>query len=241
MKLLVSVRSAEEAIAALEGGAGLIDVKEPARGSLGRADDSTIAAVVQCVADRKPVSAALGELMENAPDFRWEAGRAGLRYVKWGLAGCGTHGFWDRLFDGAARELPQGCRPVAVAYADWRRAQAPAPETVCAMACERRCGAYLLDTWRKDGKTLLDFCSVNVLDELACRCARAGVPIALAGSLGLTEIERLLPVAPDWFAVRGAACHDGEREQGIDGERVRHLADLLARSASENCLARASG
>ena len=36
-QLLVSVRSAEEARAALEGGAALIDVKEPSRGSLGSA------------------------------------------------------------------------------------------------------------------------------------------------------------------------------------------------------------
>ena len=36
-QLLVSVRSPAEALAALEGGAALIDVKEPARGSLGRA------------------------------------------------------------------------------------------------------------------------------------------------------------------------------------------------------------
>ena len=35
---LVSVRSPEEALAALEGGADLIDVKEPSRGPLGAAD-----------------------------------------------------------------------------------------------------------------------------------------------------------------------------------------------------------
>ena len=36
--LLVSVRSADEAIAALAGGADVIDVKEPNRGALGAAD-----------------------------------------------------------------------------------------------------------------------------------------------------------------------------------------------------------
>ena len=46
-RLLVSVRDAVEAEAALAGGAHLIDVKEPARGALGRADDATIAAVVR--------------------------------------------------------------------------------------------------------------------------------------------------------------------------------------------------
>src|SRR5947209_8028398 len=43
--LLVSVRSAAEARAALDGGAALIDIKEPARGPLGRADDGVMAEV----------------------------------------------------------------------------------------------------------------------------------------------------------------------------------------------------
>src|SRR5215212_6095908 len=53
--LLVSVRNVEEAHRALEGGAALIDVKEPSRGALGRADDNVIAAVVAAVAGRRPV------------------------------------------------------------------------------------------------------------------------------------------------------------------------------------------
>ena len=49
-KLLVSVRCAEEATAALAGGADIIDVKEPRRGSLGRADDRVIREVMEVVA-----------------------------------------------------------------------------------------------------------------------------------------------------------------------------------------------
>ena len=57
-QLLVSVRSAAEAESAAAGGAGLIDVKEPSRGAMGKADDRTIADVVRAVAGRRPVSAA---------------------------------------------------------------------------------------------------------------------------------------------------------------------------------------
>ena len=49
MDLLVSVRSAEEAASALEGGAALIDIKEPVRGSLGRADANVIAPLHELV------------------------------------------------------------------------------------------------------------------------------------------------------------------------------------------------
>src|SRR6266852_1702802 len=117
-QLLVSVRSAAEALTALEGGAALIDVKEPAHGSLGRADTQVIREVVRVIGGRRPVSAALGEWLDNAdavPD-------ADLAYVKWGLAGCDANADWRREL---TRLLDQHHRPqvVLVAYADAECAQ----------------------------------------------------------------------------------------------------------------------
>src|SRR5688500_12679056 len=88
--LLVSVRSVAEALAALEGGAALIDIKEPARGSLGRADAGVIAAVVAAVKRLRPVSAALGEWVDGIGAMP----NADLTYVKWGLAGCRGRTDW---------------------------------------------------------------------------------------------------------------------------------------------------
>src|SRR4051794_15465750 len=143
--LLVSVRSAAEARAALAGGASLIDVKEPDRGPLGRADDAVIEVVVREVAGRRPVSAALGELGEAAGDVP----RAGLAFVKWGLAGCGRRPDWPALL--RPRLSATGApRVVLTAYADWRCAQAPDPEEVLALAAERPGGVLLLDTCCKE-------------------------------------------------------------------------------------------
>ena len=84
--LLVSVRSAAEAEAALAGGAALIDVKEPARGALGRADDAVIADVVRAVAGRAPVSAALGELRDGARRYRPASGCSPSSSAAWPAA-----------------------------------------------------------------------------------------------------------------------------------------------------------
>ena len=54
-RLLVSVRSAAEARTALAGGADVIDVKEPAHGSLGRASTEVIREVIDAVAGCVPV------------------------------------------------------------------------------------------------------------------------------------------------------------------------------------------
>jgi (5-formylfuran-3-yl)methyl phosphate synthase len=233
--LLVSVRSAAEALAALAGGAALIDAKEPSRGSLGRADDAAIREIVAAVAGRTPVSAALGEWIEDIGDLP----DADLTYVKWGLAGCASRPNWH---DALSRLLDRQRRPqvVLTAYADWQCARAPAIEDVFALARSHPGNTMLVDTHCKDaanslGKqspTLLDWLPAPWIEELCARCREASVKIALAGSLGPTEIRWLAPAQPDWFAVRGAVC-DGDRHGTVQAERVRRLVELLTpRSAS---------
>ena len=228
-ELLVSVRSAEEARAALTGGTSLIDVKEPARGSLGRAADGVIAAVVQAVAGRRPVSAAMGELTERNGKGTVPYA-AGLSYLKWGLAGCGGWARWPAEWAETVaplRETNVTCQAVVVAYADWRLAESPPPEEVCAFACSQACAALLLDTWCKDGKTLLDWLAPAEIGHFCHACQQAGVRIALAGSLGEAEVVRLRACKPDWFAVRGSVCTGGRREQEVDARAVRRLANLI--------------
>lgn len=220
-RLLVSVRSAAEAAEALAGGADVIDVKEPSRGSLGRADDAVIGAVVACVAGRRPVSAALGDFPVAA------AVPACLAYVKWGFAGAGAgSGTEDALK--AELQTPSAAQVVLAAYADWQRAAAPAPETVAGWAAAAGAAGMLLDTYQKDGRTLLDWMTITELAALVERCRHLRLQVALAGSLTAQHIAQLRGLRPDWFAVRGAACRLGARAEAIDRERVQALADILA-------------
>jgi uncharacterized protein (UPF0264 family) len=215
-ELLVSVRNAHEAELALVGGADLIDVKEPSRGPLGRADDATILAVVRQLAGRRPVSVALGEWLDaSAPP------PAGVQYVKWGLSGCGRRSDWSQRLARDIRELAGDCRAVAVAYADWRRAASPPPAEIAERARDIGCQAFLIDTFCKDGSTLLDWLTVPEIDALR---QAAGLPLALAGSLEARHFAQLRAAQPTWFAVRGAACR-AERDGPLDADKVRRLAE----------------
>jgi uncharacterized protein (UPF0264 family) len=210
-RLLVSVRNAEEAELALSGGADLVDVKEPSRGSLGRADE--------------PVSAALGELRD------WQGGLPpiGLAYVKWGFAGYGGSERWrEDLMEaiGAVGDALPGCAFVAVVYADWQSALAPKPSEIIELAIQLDCH-LLVDTWKKDGATLLEWMNYHEIGNVCRRCRDSNRFVALAGSLGVKEIESLSPLRPDWIAVRGAACALGDRTSGIVSDRVRELKKLL--------------
>ncbi len=124
-RLLVSVRSAEEAETALQGGAGLIDVKEPSNGSLGMSAVSVIVEVIRLVSGRVPVSAALGEA-RDALDLLPKEVADRLAFVKYGAAGCGGRGraFLELTFSSARQHLEESqspCQVVAAAYADWQR------------------------------------------------------------------------------------------------------------------------
>jgi (5-formylfuran-3-yl)methyl phosphate synthase len=220
--LLVSVRNAAEAAAALEGGADIIDVKEPSRGTLGRADDSIIAEIVRLVSKRRLVSAALGEWTEPAVAIPHDE----LAFVKWGLAGWRGRDWRQSL----AQVMTYPChspRPVLVAYADWEQADSPPVDEIAEGARHWHCG-LLLDTFRKEpGLTLLDWLSIKEIEDLCRQCRQAEVPIALAGSLGPEQIAALRTARPDWFAVRGAACETSNRNASIQAGKVRELAELL--------------
>jgi uncharacterized protein (UPF0264 family) len=228
MGLLVSVRSAEEADAALSGGADLIDVKEPARGPLGVAEAEVVAAVIDRVAGRVPVSAALGEWSPNAiTEAHWHL-ELKLDYVKWGLAGYSPSPGWGEDLLDTRRELPVGIEMVAVAYADWERAKSVPPGELVKFAKRFRFRAFLLDTFGKDGKTLLDVVKPAVVGELVESLRRVGVKVALGGSLRPEQVKQLKGVNPDWYAVRTAACAGGKRDGVIDPSRVKKWKDALA-------------
>lgn len=229
--LLVSVRDAAEARAALAGGAAVIDVKEPARGALGRADDEVIGAIVRTVNGQRPVSAALGELTEESP----RPACAGLAFVKRGLAGCAALNWRQRLL--REIEMRGAAQTVIVGYADWQCAQAPPVDEVIDFACGRAGNVLLIDTHCKDAAklglgrkpTLLDWLAVHEIVKICDGCRAAGVRVALAGSLDAAAIETLLPARPTWFAVRGAACEGGTRDGTIQAARVAALVMLCRR------------
>jgi len=235
--LLVSVRSADEARAAVEGGAAVVDVKEPDRGPLGRADAATWRAVRAVVPLSIPVSVALGELRDHDGDA---GDLAGIAYCKLGLAGAGAGwvGAWAearrqgnakvrRATIDRARDHPPGPRWVAVAYADWTLADSPGPDAVLAAALDAPdCAGVLVDTWDKSRPSPLE-ASPAWLDRVAL-VRRSGRFVALAGGLDLAAIARLAPLAPDLFAVRGAACAGSDRRARVDPARVAELARAAA-------------
>lgn len=226
-KLLVSVRSPEEALAALKAGADLIDVKEPGRGPLAPAEAEVVAAVIAVVDGKVPVSAALGEWAPNAlVEAHWHL-QLPLDYVKWGLAGyMHTPGWGNDLLD-MRREMKRGPEVVAVAYADHTRAKSVPPAEVAKFAKRYKYKAFLLDTFLKDKKNVLSFLDPAEIGELVELLREGGVAVAIGGSLKLEDLKKLKDVHPDWYAVRGAVCVGGDRKADLDPSRIKKWKESL--------------
>jgi uncharacterized protein (UPF0264 family) len=238
--LLVSVRSADEALAALAGGADVIDVKEPNHGALGAADDNTISAIVRAVAGRAPVSAALGELVDSTYSPNGDGARTlvdGISLFKLGLARCVTLDDWQTRWHHAVESLLSTLSfgnplPVAVVYADWRAAQAPSPQDILSAANKRCCPALLIDTCDKSAGTLFDHWPAGDLQPFLDEVRSHDIAVVLAGSLAGQDIAAAVQLAPDLIAVRTAACQGG-RAGTVSEIKVRELKNAIATSTRD--------
>jgi uncharacterized protein (UPF0264 family) len=233
--LLVSVRSAAEARVALAAGADLIDVKEPRNGPLGAASPSVVLDVLQAVDGQVPVSVALGELTDWSSSAwahrAWHvaasgAAIAGLSFAKLGLAGCAANRDWRDAWRRALAGRPKDVAPVAVVYADWKSAGAPAPKAVFQQGRRLGCRAVLVDTYDKSRGWLLEHWPGDALTDFARKVRNSGLTFVIGGSLSPQSFPDVLTLEPDYVAVRGAAC-EGGRGGRISGRRVRHLAGCL--------------
>jgi (5-formylfuran-3-yl)methyl phosphate synthase len=225
-KLLVSVRSRDEALAALAGSADVIDVKEPLHGSMGRATPALWRDVRQVVPPQIPMSIALGELTDwlNADDEKVAASATtDITYCKLGLSHAPPDWFvrWRTLCRQWSELVSSPPGWVAVVYIDWRAARSPDPDSIIRAAGELdQCQGVLFDTWDKSGGARLDATWKPRVD----RVRDTGRFVALAGSLDVDAIGRLAVLQPDIVAVRGAACGGGDRLKTVESQRVSDLA-----------------
>jgi uncharacterized protein (UPF0264 family) len=237
--LLVSVARAGEVAAALEGGAGILDVKDPESGSLGAAAPAVVAAARRRAPPAVLVSAALGDALEpgrgedpaGLPRLASELAAAGADVIKVGLADVAPDGAaraLRRLREAVALECGGRVAPriVAVAFADSPPGAPGVPAfRLPAIAAQAGLAGAMLDTRRK-GTSIVEILGETRLrrwvDEVRARGLLAGV----AGSLRLEDLPRVAAAGPDVAGLRGAVCVGG-RAGALSGELVRRARRAL--------------
>jgi (5-formylfuran-3-yl)methyl phosphate synthase len=241
MRLLVSVRSAEEAQAAIAGGADIIDAKEPSRGALGAVEIGVLREIIGTVNGARAVSAALGD----AGDSEWlaasarAAAQAGATFVKVGFADVrdpvAVRARLSCVIEGALASTV-ACAVIAVAYADWDEVGGAAPQAVLAAAVAEGAMGVLVDTVRKDGAGLFRCLGRAALGSLVREARAQSLIVALAGRISVDDLSFAYEMGAEIVGVRGAACEHG-REGRVREARVRELVsarDLLRDRARDH-------
>jgi (5-formylfuran-3-yl)methyl phosphate synthase len=228
MKLLVSVVDAAEARLALAGGVDVVDVKNPAEGSLGAPSPAVIAQVRHVVPAEQPLSVAIGDLPSlpgTAALAALGAARAGAAYVKIGLWGPSTTADAAAVLRAAREAVDGGAEVVAVAYADAARVPSRPlpPRDLVTAARDAGVSGCLLDTAVKDGRGLLAWLAADALAEMVAEAHTAGLEMALAGELRAEDLPTVRATGADIAGVRSAACRDGRRTAPLDPARIARL------------------
>ena len=232
VRLLVSVVNAEEVEAALAGGADIVDVKNPAEGSLGAPIPALLRAVRSRVASPAEVSAALGDAPHLPGTMALAAAGAaacGADYLKIGLMGSARP---EQALDllvavrRATAEVNPRAKLMAAAYSDASRVGALPACELPSIAREAGFDGVMLDTAVKDGATTFDAMGEDGVAAFLAAARALGLVTAVAGSLGLADLERSWRLGADIVGVRGSACEGGRRGT-VSAARVRSLRAAL--------------
>jgi len=230
MKLLVSPISVEEARIALDGGADIIDVKNPKEGSLGANFPDVIQSVKRVIT--KPMSVAIG-------DFNYKPGTASLAapgasvagadYIKIGLFDVQTREQASEMTERVTKAVKQydsKKKVVICGYSDYNRINSISPFELPMIVSDAGADVVMMDTGVKDGRSTLEFLNLEKLESFIGSAHQYGLLAAIAGSLTFEDIDVLKEVAPDIIGVRGCVC-GGDRNSSIKLELVRELKERI--------------
>lgn len=226
MKLLVSLVNSVECQALLETLPDIVDIKNPADGSLGMPEISIIEDIKRKIPIDLPLSAAIGDATDNAPFYRLraeEATRAGVNIVKVGLYGFSDAKCAVNFLSFISSELPASV--IAARYVDLISARdiRELPE----IASKAKIRGCLLDTYQKNMGCLADYVSMDELKKFVEQCRSLGLFSALAGGLGVDDVEWLAAIKPDIAGFRGAVASGARNEPGISSLRLAGLRRLF--------------
>ncbi len=231
MRLLVSVSSAAEAAAAVDGGADIVDAKDPRAGALGPVAIGVLHEIREAVAGRCPITAAIGDAIDADDAERRSAqfAEAGVALVKLAFVAADAAALPAMLTRAVRGAGSSGV--VAVSYADRQRAAGLSADPLIEMAAGAGARGVLLDTADKSGPGLCHLITAQALARWVAKAQQRGLSAAVAGRLTPGDLAIAAAAGADIAGVRGAAC-DGGRTGLVSRARVQALVAALAELAA---------
>jgi uncharacterized protein (UPF0264 family) len=229
MKLLISVRSVEEALLAARNGADLIDLKEPGAGALGALPLATIREIVTALRGESmslPISATVGDWPMTQHTAILErvgaVAACGVGMVKVGIEAqpCLREA---RALLTALAACGQAVVPVFIAD---RGIDLDLVEHAAALGF----AAAMVDTADKHTGSLFETVTLETLSSIIRRLRERGAEVGLAGALRASHAALLATLAPDFAGFRTAVCAR-DRTSTLDAQRLLALSAVLGQTS----------
>lgn len=234
MKVLISIVSVEEAKLARQAIPDIIDIKNPSEGSLGAQFPWVLTDAVNELKESGILcSATLGDLIYKpgtAALAAFGAAKCGVGYIKAGLYGIASYEEALSMMNAivqAVKMVNQNILIVASGYADYKRFGGLSYKDLVKAAKDSNSDIVMVDTAIKDGKTLMDALTYEEITEFIDLSHKAGLQVALAGSVKKEHLEKLAKLNPDIIGIRGAVCKHSDRNGKIDRDKLENLMEYV--------------
>jgi len=228
LKLLISIKNIEEASIVKDSKFDILDIKNPAEGSLG----VNFPGVIKEIKEKSPnriISAAGGDL-PGLPGLTSQI-TFGLAHLKPDYIKLGFYNFNEletavKIVNEAKKAIKLSASPVkliAAAYGDYKETGSFNPFLLNDLAFNTELDGIMIDTIDKSGKNLFDFLNPGELKDFCLQAKKAEVFSALAGSLRFDHLDLLKEINPDIIGFRGAVCKNNDRSSKINADLINKL------------------
>jgi (5-formylfuran-3-yl)methyl phosphate synthase len=225
--LLISVTNSLEAQIAIDNGADIIDLKNPASGALGALPLQQIESILKTVNHQKKVSATIGDepLEEKLIAEKVEQlMKLKLDYIKIGFFEINATNQLqlNDCLNSLTRFVHDGAKLIAVLFAEYQY-----PVTLVADLKKAGFIGVMLDTVNKNGLTLFDHASEEMLNTFVKHTTELSLLTGLAGSININHVDRLVAINPDYIGFRGGVCDERLRTGNLSGRKIKDICKRL--------------
>lgn len=231
-QLLISVTSVAEAQIALESGADILDLKDPAAGALGALKQSQIISILEYISlqpakNRKPVSATIGDIPMN-PELIFKSvnqlagikvGSIGIDFIKIGFFPAKDY---QPILDMLKVIAARGVKLVAVLFAEYQYS-----ELIIPTIQQADFNGVMLDTAHKNGLNVMYHKCEIYMNRIAKAVLESGLRFGIAGSLQLQDVVVIKNLNPTYMGFRGGVCENNHRTAMLNAEKITAIRQLL--------------
>jgi uncharacterized protein (UPF0264 family) len=226
LNILISIKNADEAkeVRGIKG-ISIIDIKNPAEGTLGANHPWVIEEIKEILNGEMEIAASIGDLdfkPGSASLAAFGAASLGLDYITASMYKIKSKEDVKTMTSKLKKTLEEsGSKLIVAGYADFERSGSANPFEFLSYA--EGADLIMLDTWLKDGKNILDFISSEGLMDFKERSHDLGMDLIIAGSLRFPQLELIKEIEPDFLGFRGIICEKGSVKRGL----VKKLVEAL--------------